>query len=173
MKELVNDDQLEPRGILADSLGGDEELIALIEGETCRVAAGHNENQNVVVVPVRKVGSQPCADPSNDAFGVAVEKIEKTSGLSQLLPESSEAKNIWIRSAAIAGRFQGIAKGRDRVRRAGLVRFFDQREIAAKLYVEDVSEHWQAMLDYDKPELDGSEWEPSDLIAESEKGEVA
>ncbi|MEM9223538.1 MAG: NAD(P)/FAD-dependent oxidoreductase [Pseudomonadota bacterium] len=40
------------------------------------------------------------------------------------------------------------------------------REICAKLYAEDVKTHWQAFQDYDKPELDGSEWTPSPLPQE-------
>ena len=39
------------------------------------------------------------------------------------------------------------------------------REIAASLYEEDVHLHWQGMLDYDKPELQGDEWTPSELDA--------
>ena len=35
--------------------------------------------------------------------------------------------------------------------------------IAAALYREDIETHWQALLDYDKPELLGDEWQPSDL----------
>ena len=37
------------------------------------------------------------------------------------------------------------------------------RSMAAKLYAEDVDQHWQAMLDYETPELDGSEWTASEL----------
>lgn len=37
------------------------------------------------------------------------------------------------------------------------------REIAATLYREDITTHWQAFLDYDTPELLGDEWTPSDL----------
>ncbi|MHA1565603.1 MAG: NAD(P)-binding domain-containing protein [Alphaproteobacteria bacterium] len=37
------------------------------------------------------------------------------------------------------------------------------REIAATLYREDITTHWQAFLDYDTPELIGDEWTPSDL----------
>lgn len=47
------------------------------------------------------------------------------------------------------------------------------REIAAKLYAEDVAQHWQAMQDYAKPELDGSEWAPSELDSDNKKGKVA
>ncbi|NNL74394.1 MAG: NAD(P)/FAD-dependent oxidoreductase, partial [Silicimonas sp.] len=37
------------------------------------------------------------------------------------------------------------------------------RNISATLYAEDIDRHWQGMLDYDTPELQGDEWEPSDL----------
>ena len=47
------------------------------------------------------------------------------------------------------------------------------RALAAKLYVEDVETHWQGMLDYDTPELDGSEWEATELEEETRHGEVA
>ncbi|MGY9048048.1 FAD-dependent oxidoreductase [Puniceibacterium antarcticum] len=49
------------------------------------------------------------------------------------------------------------------------------RSLAAQLFGEDVQAHWQAMLDYDTPELIGDEWEPSDLegSAQSVKGRVA
>ncbi|WP_424990556.1 NAD(P)-binding domain-containing protein [Fluviibacterium sp. S390] len=40
------------------------------------------------------------------------------------------------------------------------------RDIAATLYTEDVDTHWQGMLDYDTPELDGTEWTESDLPLE-------
>lgn len=41
------------------------------------------------------------------------------------------------------------------------------REIAASLYAEDVHTHWQGMLDYDKPELQGDEWKPSEPDADT------
>ena len=47
------------------------------------------------------------------------------------------------------------------------------RALAATLYAEDVELHWQGMLDYSKPELDGSEWEPSELESAQKKGKVA
>lgn len=47
------------------------------------------------------------------------------------------------------------------------------REVAAKLYAEDVEAHWQAMLDYDKPELVGDEWEPTELEQDAREGKVA
>jgi FAD-dependent urate hydroxylase len=37
------------------------------------------------------------------------------------------------------------------------------REMAAKLYSENFSEHWQRLLDYDTPELRGDEWSASPL----------
>jgi cation diffusion facilitator CzcD-associated flavoprotein CzcO len=37
------------------------------------------------------------------------------------------------------------------------------RAIAAKLYVEDVEAHWRDMQTYDKPELTGEEWTPTEL----------
>ena len=47
------------------------------------------------------------------------------------------------------------------------------REVAAKLYSEDVETHWQAMLDYDKPELVGDEWVSTELQQNTQKGKVA
>lgn len=47
------------------------------------------------------------------------------------------------------------------------------REVAAKLYSEDVETHWQAMLDYDKPELVGDEWVSTELEQNTQKGKVA
>lgn len=35
--------------------------------------------------------------------------------------------------------------------------------IASDLYNDDIEEHWQALLDYSKPELDGSKWRDADL----------
>ena len=32
------------------------------------------------------------------------------------------------------------------------------RSLAATFYREDIDQHWQALLDYDKPELLGDEW---------------
>lgn len=45
------------------------------------------------------------------------------------------------------------------------------RALAARLYQEDVASHWQAIQAYAKPELDGSEWAPSEL--EPAREEVA
>ena len=47
------------------------------------------------------------------------------------------------------------------------------RAIAATLYAEDVELHWQAMVNYSKPELDGSEWEATELATKEKKGKVA
>ena len=66
----------------------------------------------------------------------------------------------------MSGDIPGISEGA-----AGMA-----REMAATLYAEDVETHWQAMVEYAKPELDGSEWEPSELGAEEKQereGKVA
>lgn len=47
------------------------------------------------------------------------------------------------------------------------------RALAAKLYAEDVDQHWDAMQSYATPELDGGEWQPSELPTTREKGKVA
>jgi len=47
------------------------------------------------------------------------------------------------------------------------------RALAAALYREDIEAHWQAMEAYSKPELDGSEWAPSELSQTPEPGKVA
>lgn len=39
------------------------------------------------------------------------------------------------------------------------------REMARKLYLEDIGQHWQALQDYATPELTGDEWQASDLPA--------
>lgn len=36
------------------------------------------------------------------------------------------------------------------------------RGIAASLFIRDVDYHWEALLAYEKPELDGSEWTDAD-----------
>ena len=46
------------------------------------------------------------------------------------------------------------------------------RSLAAFLYSEDVESHWQGMLDYDKPELVGDEWQPSKLEVSVKTGKV-
>jgi cation diffusion facilitator CzcD-associated flavoprotein CzcO len=40
------------------------------------------------------------------------------------------------------------------------------RDIAAKLYVEDIEQHWKGMQDYDMPELLGDEWVSTELTLE-------
>lgn len=48
------------------------------------------------------------------------------------------------------------------------------RALAAKLYSEDVAQHWQGFVDYDTPELTGDEWEASPLPTnETAEGKVA
>ncbi|MDF0603534.1 NAD(P)/FAD-dependent oxidoreductase [Psychromarinibacter sp. C21-152] len=47
------------------------------------------------------------------------------------------------------------------------------RALCATLYREDVLHHWQRIQEYDEPELDGSEWTPTDLPVGQEKGAVA
>ncbi|MGQ7847591.1 NAD(P)-binding domain-containing protein [Granulosicoccus sp. 3-233] len=37
------------------------------------------------------------------------------------------------------------------------------KSLSARLYEEDIAIHWQHMLDYSKPELQGDEWTPSEL----------
>ena len=63
----------------------------------------------------------------------------------------------------VSGDIPGISEG------AGWM----ARALAAKLYAEDIDKHWQAMLDYDKPELDGSEWVPSEAAFAGKKEKVA
>ena len=49
------------------------------------------------------------------------------------------------------------------------------RAIASKLYSEDIQAHWQGMQDYDTPELQGDEWEPTELeeTLKNQEGKVA
>ncbi|MEK6215961.1 MAG: FAD-dependent oxidoreductase, partial [Boseongicola sp.] len=47
------------------------------------------------------------------------------------------------------------------------------RDVASKLYVEDIEQHWKGMQDYDTPELIGDEWEPTELAVEGQEGIVA
>lgn len=49
------------------------------------------------------------------------------------------------------------------------------RAVAATLYGEDVQAHWQAMQDYDTPELLGDEWASTELepAAQTREGQVA
>ncbi|WP_458792790.1 NAD(P)-binding domain-containing protein [Yoonia sp. MH D7] len=59
----------------------------------------------------------------------------------------------------VSGDIPGISEGANWLARA----------LAAALYSEDVTTHWQNILDYDTPELDGSEWTPSELQTKTEK----
>ena len=36
------------------------------------------------------------------------------------------------------------------------------RGVAASFFVSDVEHHWQALLDYAQPELQGDEWQDAD-----------
>ena len=47
------------------------------------------------------------------------------------------------------------------------------RSIASKLYAEDIDTHWQNLLAYAKPELDGSEWTASELPPLADRSAVA
>lgn len=40
------------------------------------------------------------------------------------------------------------------------------RGIAASLFIRDVDQHWQDLLAYEKPELDGTEWVDADAVPE-------
>ena len=37
------------------------------------------------------------------------------------------------------------------------------RALAAHFYTQDIEQHWQRLLDYDKPELQGDEWVASEI----------
>lgn len=63
----------------------------------------------------------------------------------------------------VSGDIPGVSEGAEWLARA----------IAARLYAEDVDLHWQSMLDYRTPELDGCEWTSSELAPETAKGKVA
>ena len=43
------------------------------------------------------------------------------------------------------------------------------RDIAASLYREDIEAHWQRLLNYEKPELQGDEWVESPLPNDEEE----
>ena len=60
----------------------------------------------------------------------------------------------------VSGDIPGVSEGAEWLTRA----------IASTLYAEDVATHWKAMQDYDKPELDGSEWTASELPVSEEEG---
>ncbi|MEZ5934531.1 MAG: NAD(P)/FAD-dependent oxidoreductase [Alphaproteobacteria bacterium] len=47
------------------------------------------------------------------------------------------------------------------------------RDIAATLYREDIEAHWQRLLDYAKPELQGDEWTASPLPSAQEKEDAS
>ena len=57
----------------------------------------------------------------------------------------------------VSGDIPGISEGASWLARA----------LAARLYKEDVAAHFQGMLDYDKPELQGDEWTESELEADA------
>ncbi|MDJ0631284.1 MAG: NAD(P)/FAD-dependent oxidoreductase [Rhodobacter sp.] len=63
----------------------------------------------------------------------------------------------------VSGDIPGVSEGAEWLSRA----------VASTLYREDIESHWQGMQDYDTPELDGSEWTPSELDAETREGKVA
>ncbi len=46
------------------------------------------------------------------------------------------------------------------------------REIAATFYQEDIEAHWQRLQDYDKPELQGDEWMPAELLTTNKEPET-
>lgn len=43
------------------------------------------------------------------------------------------------------------------------------RGIAASLFIKDIDYHWEALLAYEKPELDGSEWTDADAVPPAQK----
>ncbi|MCX8998304.1 NAD(P)/FAD-dependent oxidoreductase [Rhizobiaceae bacterium BDR2-2] len=43
------------------------------------------------------------------------------------------------------------------------------RGVAASLFIADIDQHWKALLAYEKPELDGSEWVDADAGATAQK----
>lgn len=53
----------------------------------------------------------------------------------------------------VSGDIPGVSEGAETLARA----------VCAKLYLEDVGQHWEAFQQYDKPELDGSEWRATPL----------
>ncbi len=63
----------------------------------------------------------------------------------------------------VSGDIPGISEGAEWLTRA----------LASTLYREDVDTHWQAMVDYAKPELDGTEWTASELEATTKTGQLA
>ena len=63
----------------------------------------------------------------------------------------------------VSGDIPGVSEGAEWLARA----------LAATLYTEDIEPHWQGMLDYAKPELDGSEWTATELEPTEREGQVA
>ena len=63
----------------------------------------------------------------------------------------------------VSGDIPGVSEGAEWLMRA----------IASTLYSEDVDIHWQGMVDYAKPELDGSEWTASELETTERTGQLA
>jgi cation diffusion facilitator CzcD-associated flavoprotein CzcO len=59
----------------------------------------------------------------------------------------------------VSGDIPGVSEGAEWLTRA----------LASTLYREEVETHWQGMVDYAQPELDGSEWTPTEL----EEAEIA
>ncbi len=63
----------------------------------------------------------------------------------------------------VSGDIPGVSEGAEWLTRA----------LSATLYSEDIESHWQGMLDYAKPELDGSEWTATEMQLTERKGQVA
>lgn len=43
------------------------------------------------------------------------------------------------------------------------------RGVSARLFIRDIDHHWEALLAYEKPELDGSEWTDADAVLPEQK----
>jgi hypothetical protein len=43
------------------------------------------------------------------------------------------------------------------------------RGVAASLFIRDVDYHWEALIAYEKPELDGTEWVDADAPTPAQK----
>ena len=63
----------------------------------------------------------------------------------------------------VSGDIPGVSEGAEWLTRA----------LAATLYSEDIETHWQGMLDYALPELDGSEWTATKWEPAAREGRVA
>ena len=63
----------------------------------------------------------------------------------------------------VSGDIPGVSEGAEWLTRA----------LASTLYAEEVETHWQGIVDYAKPELDGSEWTASELETATRAGQVA